>query len=488
MLRDTKHVRPYPSKTVIEDLVTRDGPADKNSFTPFEGKKAMLESQFSGRQRNRFKLKEFLSYCSGRDLNPSRVVETKVDGMLVTKTGVVGKYITLEDMMVDGVENQGAAKFLQDLCVGFKKDNTSPYNVNADYQTITITNRDGDDGEIEEKMLINRTDYEEISNLEYEEILREIPYLIKSIWSYSKMYKSNLFSFMFAYQDIRDKKRKYPTITDFADYPTYLIKSDGSYARPFSHSDDNKYTIYPKATKIFLQPSRHAAEFDLCNKYLKYLRILGIDYHDEEPLDYNNKFVNSLLCTYVPNNDEYFNKYKHIDVEIMVALKPENILSGPKSRMYAQSSNHNKVFDYSETAYFISERLKLSAKIAEYDDREMFANNEEFSIQILGEVLYLMNRDSGNNVRPAVPRPSITFEVGGLMYFNKTILFVDGKYFGTFKGRNDYKVVITKYGFVVAVEESYDDAYYLSANDTLNAIEEYVEYGEIRSRFDWKSL
>lgn len=488
MLRETKHVRPYPSKTIIEDLVTRDGPADENSFTPFEGRKEMLESQFSGRQRNKFKLKEFLSYCSPRDLNPSRVVETKVTGMLVEQTGVVGSYLTLEDMMEDGIENPGVAKYLQDLCVGFKKDNTSPYNRNVEYQTITISNRDGDDGEIEEKMLLTRTDYEEISNEEYENILREIPYLIKSIWSYSKLYKANLFSFMFAYQDIRDKKRKDPTITDFADYSTYLLKSDGTYVRPFSHADDNKYTIYPAVTKIFLQPSRHSAEFDLCAKYLKYLKILGIDYHDEDPMDYNNKFVNSLLCTYVPNNDEYFNKYRDIDIEIMVALRPENILSVPKSRMYMQSSNRNKVFDYSESAYFISERLKLASKLGDYDDREMFADNEECAIQTLGNVLYLMNRDKGNNVRPMVPRPSITFEVGGLMYFNKTILLLDGKYFGPFKGRNDHKVVITKYGFTIAIEESYDDVYYLSISDTLDAIEEYIEYGEIRSKFDWKSL
>lgn len=486
MLRETKHVRPYPSKTVIEDLVSRDGPADENSYTPFEGKKIMLDRQFSGRQRSKFKLKEFLSYCSNRDLNPSRVAETKVVGMLIEQTGKVGSYVTLEDMIKDGVENPGVAKYLQDLCVGFKKDNTSPYNTNAEYQTITITNRDGDDGEVEEKMLINRVDYDEISNAEYEEILKHIPYLIKSIWSYSKLYKANLFSFMFAYQDIYERKRGRVTITDFADYPTYLLKSDGTYVRPFSHSDDNKYTIYPAATKIFLQPSRHTAEFDLCTKYLKYLKILGIDYHDEEPLDYNNDFVNSLLCTYLPNNDEYFNKYKDIDIEIMVALKPENILSVPKSRMYMQSSS-NKEFDYNDSAYFISERLKLASKLGDYN-AEMFEEREEHALKLLGNVLYLMNRDKGNNVVPAVPRQSITFEVGGLMYYNKKMLTVDGKYFGLFKGRNDHKAIITKYGFVVVLEESYEDVYYLSVEDTLDMIEEYIENGEIQSKANWKSL
>ena len=170
----------------------------------------------------------------------------------------------------------------------------------------------------------------------------------------------------------------------------------------------------------------------------------------------------------------------------MVALKPENILSVPKSRMYMQSPS-NKEFDYNDSAYFISERLKLASKLGDCS-AEMFYEREEHALKLLGDVLYLMNRDKGNNVVPDVPRQSITFEVGGLMYYNKKMLTVDGKYFGLFKGRNDHKAIITKYGFVVVLEESYEDVYYLSVEDTLDMIEEYIEDGEIQSKANWKSL
>ena len=85
---------------------------------------------------------------------------------------------------------------------------------------------DGDDA-VEEKMLLVQ-EQDSLSSLEYEEIMRELPYLIKSIWMYSKIYQANLFSFMFAYQDIVDRKNRDVTITDFRDYKTYLLSCSGS--------------------------------------------------------------------------------------------------------------------------------------------------------------------------------------------------------------------------------------------------------------------
>ena len=297
MLRETRCYEVYPNKSVIEDLVTRDGPADGDSFTPFSGKRDILEEQFCGTQRHKFKLADFLKYVRNRDLNPTVVKVSDKYGMLEDGSKHVAGFRTLDDMIINGQESQKVAKYIIMMCVGFKKDKESPYRRTQNEYTRTVRNvGDDDDEETEEKYLLERSD-EKLSNEEYEETLRELPYLIKSMWSYSKQYQGNLFSFAFAYADIVDRKsgKGDVNIQDFRDYTTYCINKDGSFKKKFVHADDNKYVIYPALTKIFIAPGSHKAEFNLCTKFLNALKVLGIDYHDEDPLQFNNDFMNFSL-------------------------------------------------------------------------------------------------------------------------------------------------------------------------------------------------
>lgn len=486
MLRETKHVRPYPNRGIVEDVVSRYGAPDVYSFTPFKGKKKVLDDQFTGSQRSKFRLDVFLQEASGtNDFNPTRAKRTISEGILSEKeekpTGVF-----LEDFIQDGVEDKAIEDWIIMLCVGLKTNNTSPLRKYATYQTRTIRNysEDGDEA-VEEKMLLMQ-ETDALSNEEFEEITRELPYLIKSIWTYSKMYQANLFSFAFAYQDIYDRKHRV-SITDFRDYPTYLIKRNGEFERQFVHEADNKYTIYPKVTKIFIYPGDHPAEFGLCSKFMRYLQKLGIDYHDEDPLMYNNDFVNSLICTYLPTNDEYFDTYKDVDFEIMVALKPENVLTTPKAQMYMQPID-STTFDYSETAFFIGERIKIASRMEDPTQPIRFITDKESAYNILEEVMYLKNKDNGKDVRLNVPRQMCTFERSGLLYVNKQLCLIDGKYFGKFRGRLDYKVVLTQFGFAVAIEESFTELYYLLPEEAMLALEEYETNGTNNGSAGWHSI
>ena len=85
MLRVTRCLEVYPNKSIIEDLVTREGEPTVDSYTPFQGKKSTIDSQFSGTQRYNFKLNDFLQYVQSRDLDPSRATTAKTYGMLEDK-------------------------------------------------------------------------------------------------------------------------------------------------------------------------------------------------------------------------------------------------------------------------------------------------------------------------------------------------------------------------------------------------------------------
>jgi hypothetical protein len=470
---------------VLEDLITREGPATYDSFSPFNGEADEIKRQFNGTLKSKYKQSEFLAYTlyAYKDLNPAMVREVKQYGMLQEVEQSLGNYSTLEDLIIDGVESTKVKEYVINMCVGYKKNNKSPVIANVETYTRTLRNYDGDGDTEEEKVLQVRQD-EMISNDAFEETVRELPYIMKSIWSYSKQYKANLFSFIFAYMDIKakDRKRNYVTVTDFRWYPTFLIDANGNYKRNFVHEDDNKYIIYPNVTKIFINPDAHKAEFGLCVKFMDALSILGIDYRDEDPVEYNNDFINSIICTYLPTNEEYFSEFKDVDIELMVALKPENIFSTSKSNMYINTLSDNKEFDYNKSAFFITERIKLAYRLGEIDD-ELLEENEDATLALLDRILSAMQ---GKNI--TVPRQIVTFEANGLLHFKKEILDLPGEYFGTYKGRTDYRIVLTKYNFVVALEEEYDDVYYLKIDDCFEALKEYETYGISQSEAHWRCL
>ena len=465
VLRETKCIETYPSKTVIEDLITRDGPPTRDSFSPFEGKQEAFRKQFAGEWAARYKFKDFMAYQT-KDFEPN------------VKFG--DGFYTLEDCFVNGIELPGVAQYIDNIATGYKKNNTSPAIANRDWQTWTRVNPD-DDSEDEEKYLVQRND-EMMSNADYEELLREIPYVLKTIWSYSKRYKAHLISFALAYQDIILNKHKMVTVTDFADYVTYYMSDKGDIKRRFYHSDDNKYVIYPAATKIFINPTQHVAEFEVCQKYLKILKILGIDYRDEDPLVYTNQFMESLVCTYLPSNNEYFVNYGDVDAEVMVALKPENIFATKKSHIYQSIvKKDKKTFDYGKSIYFASERLLMAYQIGDHP-KSMFDEKPEITLKIIDRLLTVSSK------KPmTAPRQAIEFSSDGFMYFNKEPFTVGGEMFGTFMGRTDYKVAFTVYGLAVILEENYSDVFYMTAEDVLETLEEYEANEEIK-KTRWKSL
>lgn len=498
MIRETRCFEVYPNKSVIEDIVTRDGPPTADSFTPFTGKRNIIDEQFCSTQRARFKLNDFLQYVQNRDLNPSRVKVSKKYGMLEDGAKDIAGYRTLEDMIIDGQESPEVVNYLVMMCVGFKKDRESPYRKGQNEYTRTIKNSDsGEDEETEEKYLLERQD-EKISNEEYEETLRELPYLIKSIWSYSKMYQGNLFSFAFAYADIVERKKgKYDVnIQDFRNYTMYCINKDGTFKKVFVHGDDNKYTIYPQLTKIFIAPGSYQAEYNLCMKFLNALKVLGIDFHDEDPMQFNNDFMSKLVCTYLPGNEQYLREYKGVDPEIIVALSPENIFTTTKSSVYVPIDNNSNTYDNTQAIYFISESINIAYQMwRTRKSSDLFEEKRDVAVEILTKYLQVYTKGA---VKEA-PVPLLQFHsTTGILYMKNTdnknrsrvqnYLTLEGRYFGTFKGSRDYKVILTCYGFIVAIEEDFDRVYYLPAEDCLEALEGYNEYESETSRERWRAL
>lgn len=497
MIRETRCFKTYPNKSIIEDIVTRDGAPNEDSWSPFTGRKYIIEEQFCGSQAHRFKLQEFLTYFRNRDFKPSQVKTAKTAGMLQEVEKENAGFTTLEECVIDGVEHPRVLEYLIMLCAGFKKEEASPYRKARDYITLTKRNPNGeDDDAIEEKFLVTREDENSISNEEYESIINGLPHIIRSIWSYSKQYKANLFSFLFAYADMVDKRhgRTDIVITDFRNYRTININSDGTYRKDFIHAEDNKYDIYRNVLAIFRAPGSYPAEYNLCMKFLNYLNVLGIDYHDEDPAQFNNDFMRKMVCTYLPTNEDYMNEYKDVDPELLVALRPENIFATTKASLYVPATVEQGVYDYTQMVYFIDQALELAYKIwATTKSTTLFEVNKNLALEVLSDYIkaYTGNPDA------TIPLDSLYFHpANGILSMKgqdrtnrvQDYLTLDGSPFGTFKGSSEYKVVLTHYGFIIALDEDLDQIYYKSAEDCLKRLEDYNAKRSLSGEGDWHPL
>lgn len=488
MIRRTKEVVSYPSRTVIEDLLLRDGPATDKDFTPFNGCADIIDEQFKGSLKSSFKLQQVLNDNNNNDFAPSRVTKRNTFGELEEKLDEKEGFKVLEDCIIDGVEHPAVRNFIKSLLIGLKVNNSSSLVKGKERMTMVFTN-DDDGEEEEEKMSIIKVNDEDISNDDYEAIIAELPHIMLSIWSISKRYRANLFTFIFAYYDIvsqPDKNVNNVTVTDFSRYELHRIKTDGSFNGVFSHADNIKGDIYRDALDIFVVPSKHTVEYSLCEKLINMIDTLGIDYKYEDPTSYNKEYIESIICTYLQSNDEYFKEYREVDKEILKALEPQNILSVLKKDLYSPIKQQFYV-DYTQSVDYISDRL-------------LYALREDMSDPVISKLLIKREADAkalymclkAKKQETIEDENLLRFEGNYLLYYNKDLVLIDGKEIGLFDGSNSYKCVLTVFGFPVIIKHSLDEEFYYIDNEDFYKIVEAIINGngeDVREKeANWKRL
>ena len=331
MIRMRESFEQYPCKTVIADLLTRNGESTSNSYSPYKGMSYLIDEQFKGIAKEKFNLEEFLDYASDMDLDPKRinVKETVTDGIIEDKHNA--GFTTLESIQGQEVY---VAEYLTRVLIGYKINSGSPYRqagfVKYHYDVV-----DEDDDLTSEVEFRTKEDTYDIEV--YEEALAEIPYLIKTIFNYGKQINCNMMSFLIAYANIT--KTKLPeqiAPLDFASYTTIRIKSNGEFDHVFNHVQDNKGEYYKAAVKFFRDPNKLDPTYKACMKLIEDFKMVGLDIAKENPYEYSVDFVNSMICTYLPTNDEYISNYAGIDAELAQALKPENLFA--KRRVATRTS------------------------------------------------------------------------------------------------------------------------------------------------------
>ena len=252
----------YPTRTIIEDLMMRNGPADENSWSPFDGQAEEFSKQFQGYSRDIFSRKDFLSFGRNKDFDPMSRNPARQ---------------TLEEFP----NSTDAANYFKNYCAGYKTHPSGQYITQKGIR-FQPNYEDSDTGEVAPISYFEEV-IEEAPELDNRQLFDRLTYLVKLIWQASAAYKASLFSFAFAYKDIIDNSNGTANRHSFKPYSEKgrLLRIKNGELIPFFHDNDQKYSLYTDAMDLFIDKvDKHL--YDRCMEFVNILTDLGFDCNRED--------------------------------------------------------------------------------------------------------------------------------------------------------------------------------------------------------------
>ena len=403
MLREKKRFLEYPSKTVLEDLATRSGPPNKNSFTPFSGKRDVIEDQFRGKLREKFDLVQFLIDGASTELDFTKLVTYKVvDGV---ETNIVDRsFKVCEDFVQGGIESPEIKEWFKNVLIGYKRHNLSPIKGMNMKTYAAVTYGDDDDSEFDPRMQeLIKSNYK-VDIEEYDLAIRKLSFYIKAIWNHSIKIRSNLFSFIAAYADILKRKNyNQVNVRDFAGYRLYelnvhgdLVRCTDNSPRPYDHSNALKTQKYKDTIEIFTTYYDQDT-LNMIKSFLDVCNDIGIDFSKQDPLKFTKESVSKIICTYVPNNTEYLKYYGEVDAEVMFALN-NNLLSMTKSELYKDPNAGIQYNTDSNYEHDVMDRINVLYRTFRMSPcrelADLFGGSVDVAKNTLDEAFYILGAES----------------------------------------------------------------------------------------------
>lgn len=453
----------YPSRSVVEDVITRDGPPDKNSFTPYYGCRDVIMLQF-GKKEGNFNLPDFLCYVSGQDFTPSRVrkeVEYAEDEIPDYSDKETAGFTTLES--VD--DNDHVRKHVTNLIIGYKINKDSPYRNNDVREVMYMT--DDESGESfspgELKTIRDNIDLDQ-----FLEIQKKLPYLLKMLHQGSIYYGIHLLSFLRAYEICKTMGKWMPQ--DFGAQGVYKMNRDGHIGRLFVHADDNKIpTYYPYGRKWASGEFPNDSYYKAAQEFLNILYSVGVDIKLEDPTRYDKEFIDSIVCTYIANNESYLESFGYVDPAIITALNPQNIF---KSRV--QKLDTTQRSEVRKSMNTLAEIININIDVLKLNYGKLFNTP---NVDDINEYL----RQVAVSVGSIKPHTVSEFHVQGNLLVGRTGNFVvcDVRPIGLWDYVNmpdgSYKVptkkaVLTISGLLILLEDEADYIQYISCREAANIL------------------
>ena len=376
----------YPCKSILEDVLSREGAATKESFSPFHGLNKLMMSLTRGNGNIPYTVKEIIS--SGRRDFSANKARPNDDGADREDSAyeVSDYYRRLED-----IDDDFVVKYVKQVLTGFLWDENGKRRIDGRFQTFELW-------EDEEDGLVSPTDViaeeEADFNLDdVEEAKKKLPYLLKLLYDGSIKYKGSLLSFTIAVQ------RFFGNSTGEKDIKPSNICNEGVYHVDKFGNITSKFVIEENSGEILRTLIKWATGqiddryYRASQELLRVCTILGLDIRNEDAKLYTKDVIDDAVCMYIASNEEYLEDYGFANSKLITALSPEEILKVAKD-IDEDTSLYKDEF----AIYGIVDDIATAVAVVKLKRDEWWDNPREVS-NFLSYYHNCVDKDISDNIR-----------------------------------------------------------------------------------------
>lgn len=471
MIRQKPVMIKIPNKSVFEDVLTRSagtgGYDGHDNFTPFDGMAELIQKQFNGSQRDRFNLKDFLDYADRYDFDPSKTKtkEVEEDGIIMDKEST--GFTTLEDV---AKEPHYVESYIESIMIRYKICRDSDYKQNKGNNNIRVfTDEEGK--KTDERRLL---EVDQIVSLDgMSEVLEKIPHLLKIIWNHSKQKSVHLISFLIAYEYITKQDNvSHANIRPihFAKLPTYMLNSRGGIKKQFDHVADNKGEYYTYGRRWVLGEFPQEESYRAAKKLIALLDDIGCTFYDEDPLLFNEETIGKMICTYIPDNDEYIATYGRFDPEVANALEPGNLFRIRSELKFTQVKDVITVRECDKVQTIID----YINVVKETDEVAKSALNTDKSDLLVEYIKLVSECTRGTTLN--ITKDLFSFS-NDILCYEGEFFFLDGDVIAPCEQVDNPRTVLHKNGLVLVFEQDISNVYYTTIEHAIELVRKRKDYG-----------
>lgn len=309
----------YPCKTVIEDVLSREGVPGEDAFFPISGQYHLIRELLRNNNKDtidftvqdivRSNVKDFVA-------EKARPNDDGVDREEETSE-ITDYYTRMED-----IDEAFVIKYVSDIVKGyrFKRDGAK----SAQIQTFDLW-EDEEDGLVSPADVIEEV--EDYSLDDVEDAKKKLPYLLKVLFDGSLKYQGSLLSFVIAAKKLEKAGVELrPRFICNAD--VYRVDSYGNLTTKFV-VEDNTGAIFRKLVS-WINGEEEDRYYHAAQELIRVCTILGLDLAIEDSTQYTPEVIDSAVCQYIMSNEEYLEEYGYANRNIIDALSPEEVLKVAK--------------------------------------------------------------------------------------------------------------------------------------------------------------
>lgn len=468
-----RHPALIPNKTVIRDVLYRDGAPTENDFTPFNGLRSEIDRQLPELTKY-MSFDELVDRFNEYDVHKSRPNDEDKDTR--------GSYedITNYHTRLENISDDYILKHVQECVVGFKKNNKQGIReFNKEFMKTVRTKYDEEEGRTvseAEWMCIQKSS--DIGDMQ--EAKASLNYCLKMLHMGSLDYKGSILSMIIAFEKASEKRTdgRAPMPKAIINEGVYRMKFDGSgidLDSPFVESDNSK-RYFPQLKSLVDGSDTSNEYYKVYLKLKKALSYLDIDILELDIKDYADQDFRKLKVDYIESNGEYFNYAKDIDPILRKALDPDVLVSKTLSNIASSlSGDFGNEEVYGRDLLLEKAMIELSGFRA---DRLSEATALPLSVYVgyTDELLRLAT--TGKTRRPA-SYSDYPISSHVLHKKDRTMpISIQEKMFNPYCNNMD-KIYFTDFGVAFKIPDSFEDVdyyYVIEIEDMLNYMKRGYEY------------